>query len=463
MSPPPPQPEPVRPGRVLPVLFLGVLTVALDIALVASALPALRSYFGVDERAVSWVLSLFVLFTLVGLPLMAKLSDLYGRRAIYLADLALFLLGGVVVIVSERMDLLLVGRCLQGLGASGIFPVASAVIGDLYPPERRGRALGVLGAVYGLAFTIGPILGGLLVRFGWRWPFVVNLSLAVLVLMLSVRLVPNTRVRRTARFDWPGALTLGALLAALAYGINRLDTRRVAESLLSLDVAPFLLVAVVLLPVFLWIERRAQDPVLRLSLVRRRQVILASLLAAGAGMTEAVFVFMADFATAAFTVEPRTASYMLLPLVSAVALGAPVAGRILDRVGSRTIVLVGTVLMAVGLGLVGGAPVTRAMFYTGSVAIGLGLAGLLGSALSYILLNEARVEERAVAQGVITIFISVGQLVGAALIGAVAASSGSGAAGYRTAFLVVAGCCTVLGCAALGLKSRRLEHETAVG
>ncbi|HUF07834.1 MAG TPA: MFS transporter, partial [Rhodothermales bacterium] len=118
----------------MPVLFLGVLTTALDIARVATTLPAMRAAFALDERRASWLLGTFVLFTLLGLPLMTKLSDRHGRRTIYLIDFGLFITGGIVVISSVDFGVLMIGRALQGLGAAGIFPVASAVIGDTIEP-----------------------------------------------------------------------------------------------------------------------------------------------------------------------------------------------------------------------------------------------------------------------------------------------------------------------------------------
>src|SRR5690348_4936829 len=130
-------------GRVLGVLFSGVLMGALDIAIVGPALPAIRDGFGVDERAVAWIFTLFLLFDLIGTPLLATLSDLRGRRAIYVLSVGLFAAGSLVVALAPRFSVLLVGRALQGFGAGGIFPVASAVIGDLFPVERRGRALGL--------------------------------------------------------------------------------------------------------------------------------------------------------------------------------------------------------------------------------------------------------------------------------------------------------------------------------
>src|SRR5690554_1264563 len=116
------------------VLFTGVLMGALDIAIIGPAMPAMQEAFGVDERAAAWMLTIYVLFNLVGTPLMAKLSDRYGRRAVYAADVAVFGAGSLMVAAAPSFGVVLAGRAVQGLGAGGIFPVASAVIGDVFPP-----------------------------------------------------------------------------------------------------------------------------------------------------------------------------------------------------------------------------------------------------------------------------------------------------------------------------------------
>lgn len=452
-------PHRAAPRRLLPILFLGVLMAALDIAIVGPALPAIRDHFGVDERATAWVFNTFVLFNLLGLPFMARASDVFGRRVLYVADVALFALGSLVVALSPSFGVLLAGRALQGLGASGIFPAASAVVGDTFPPERRGRALGLLGAVFGVAFIVGPIIGGVLLLVGWPWLFVVNLPLAAFVGVAGWRHLPASRPAERHGLDGAGILTLALLLGALAFGIGRVDTSNVLQSIASPGVWPFLAVSIVLLPVFITIERRTRTPLVRLALFESRQVVLAAALAAGAGLTEAAFIFFSFFAVAAFGVTKSSASFMLLPLVFAVAVGSPVLGRLLDRVGSRAVIFSSTLLLTSGLVVMGTVSGTRAFFYVGSVLIGFGLSGLLGSALSYILLNESHASERTVAQGVITLFISVGQLVGAALIGAIVTSAGAGMEGYQTAFLAIGAVTTVLTLCSLLLKSREVERE----
>jgi EmrB/QacA subfamily drug resistance transporter len=448
-------------NQLLLVLFIGVLMGALDIAIVGPALPAIQVYFGVSERAIAWIFAIYVLFNLVGTPLMAKLSDALGRRSIYVLDVTLFALGSLLVASAPNFGLLLLGRAVQGFGAGGIFPVASAVIGDTFPPEKRGGALGLIGAVFGLAFLVGPILGGVLLMFDWRWLFVVNLPIALVVIAMSLRLLPATRPEQCRPFDWPGMAVLGLLLASLAYGLNQIDTQHLMASLTSLNVWPFLLAVLVLLPIFWRVERRAQDPVLRLGLFNSRQVVVASALAGGAGLGEAAVVFIPALVVAAFGVTSSTASFMLVPAVLAMGVGAPLFGRMLDRLGARLVVMLGTALVTAGMLLVSLLNINLVLFYLTAILVGLGLSSLLGSSLRYIMLNEAPAPDRAAAQGALTIFISVGQLLSGALVGAIAASRGGGVTGYQSAYLLVGIVALLLTLLASGLKGHAEELAAA--
>ncbi len=411
---------------------------ALDIAIVAPALPALREEFGVDERTISWVINVFVVFNLIGLTLMTRLSDQLGRRLVYVVDVLLFAAGSAVVASSSSFGILLAGRCVQGLAASGIFPVASAVVGDVYPRERRGRALGVLGAVFGLAFLVGPILGGVLLRYGWQFLFLINIPLAVVVAAMAWRILPRGGTQQKQQFDIIGMALLGFLLASFAFGLNGIDTQSFGRSIVSIRVLPFLIAGSLLTAAFVYAEKRVPNPLIRLGLLQNTQVKLASLFAMGAGLSEAAFLFLSGYAIAGLGVGKSEASFMLIPLVLGVMFGSPVAGRLLDRVGSRTIVFIGTFLISIGMGVLGFAATSSFSFYLGSTLVGVGLSGILGSSISYILLNEAKLEERTVAQGISTIFISLGQLVGAALIGAFVASNDSDVSGYQAAFTALA-------------------------
>lgn len=447
-------------NKVLWILFFGVLMAALDIAIVGPALPAIQTAFQADARALSWVFNIYVLMNLIGTPLMAKLSDRYGRRAIYVVDIALFAAGSALVMLAPSFTFVIIGRAVQGLGAGGIFPVAAAVIGDTFPPEKRGSALGLIGAVFGLAFIVGPVVGGLLLLLSWHWIFAVNIPIAFLIMWLAWRTLPSTTQQVNTTFDWVGMAVLTVILGALAFGLNQIDAANLAGSVTSWLVWPFLLLAAVLTPLFLRIERRAADPVLHPGLLATRQLRLASAIAFGAGLGEVAVVFLPSLAVAAFGVTESRASFMLLPLVAALFVGSPIAGRLLDKIGSRIVIIGGTALLAWGMLLLWLLGANLVAYYAGGVLVGLGLSALLGAPIRYIMLNEVGAADRAAAQAVATLFTSIGQLVGAAAVGAVVASMGGGVSGYSAAYLTIGGVALVLTALAFGLKSRRSELAT---
>ncbi|BAM01733.1 MULTISPECIES: MFS transporter [Caldilinea] len=446
-------------NKVLWVLFFGVLMAALDIAIVGPALPAIKTAFAVDERSLAWVFNAYVLTNLIGTPLMAKLSDRHGRRLIYVLDIGLFAVGSALVMSAPSFPWVILGRGVQGLGAGGIFPVAAAVIGDTFPPEKRGGALGLIGAVFGLAFIVGPIVGGLLLLLGWHWIFAINLPIALVLGVAAWRMLPSAQRSVQTAFDWAGMIVLAVLLMALAFGLNQIDTADPLRSLRSLQVWPFLLLASGLLPIFLRVERRANDPIFRPGLLATRQLRLASALAFGAGLGEVAVLFLPSLAVTAFAVSESRASFMLLPLVFALFIGSPAVGRLLDQIGSRWVIVSGSGLLTLGMGLLGFYGASLWVYYAAGVFVGLGLASLLGAPIRYIMLNEVAVTERAAAQAAATLFTSIGQLVGAALVGAVIASMGGGLSGYSAAYLTIGVVALVLTMLAVGLKPRSAELQ----
>lgn len=426
---------------ILGVLFAGVLMGALDIAIVGPALPAIRETFGVDARALSWVFSVYILFYLLGAPLLAKLSDRHGRRTVYVAGLALFAIGSLCVALAPAFGLLLAGRALQAFGAGGMFPIASAVIADTFPIERRGRALGMIGAVFGVAFLVGPLLGGLLLRWSWQWLFLINLPIASIVIAGGLCVLPRSGPRPAEPFDASGAAVLGVMLVALIWGLSHIDPSAVLASLGSLNVLPCLVVVLVAAPVYWIVEQRAADPVLHPDLFRSAQLSLIVAIALATGSVEAGMVFLPEIAVIALHVQPATASFMMLPLVLALIVGAPAAGQSLDRFGARPVIQVGLALTVTGLVLLAVPPLTSAGFYAGGACVGFGLAGLLGAPLRYITLREAGESRRGAGQALLTLSLGIGRLVGAAVIGGVAASGASTLEGYRDALFSVAVAC----------------------
>jgi MFS family permease len=428
---------------IIPILFAGVLLGALDIAVVGPALPAIQKYFAIDSRSLSWVFSIYPLFYLVGAPLLAKLSDRQGRRSVYVASIGLFAVGSLIVALVPVFHVVLLGRAVQAFGAGGIFPVASAVIAETVPQERRGRVLGLIGAVFGLAFLLGPLLGGVLLPFGWQWLFLINVPIALGLIVAGSRTLPQTKAERPGAFDAFGAAVLSVGLAALVWAVSQLDTAHLTASVLSLKIWPIALIAIVAVPLFWRAENGAADPVLHPDLFRSVQLKLVGAIAFAAGLVEAGMVFLPNMAVTGLKVETHTASLMMLPLVLTLMVGAPLAGRLLDRTGARPVVQGGLALTVLGLALFAWLPLNLVSFYSAGAIVGFGLSGLLGAPLRYIMLQEAGETRRGAGQGLLTLFLNVGQVVGSAVIGGVAGSNIHWLGGYRHALLTVAAACSV--------------------
>jgi MFS family permease len=393
---------------------------------------------------------------------MAKLSDFLGRRSIYIIALAIFGIGSAIVSFTESYVFLLVGRAIQGIGVSGIFPIATATIGDAFPIERRGRVLGLIGMVFGLAFIMGPVIAGILLKyFAWHTLFVINLPICAVLIWQSHKLMPSVRHGSINNFDWKGVLTLAVFLAGFTYAINLVKPDDLLESITAV---PFLLVmaiSLISLALFIPIEQRSVEPVLNLNYMKSRQITIAGFIAFGTGLFQATFVFFPKMAVAAFSVSSSEASFMLVPTVIAVAIGAPVGGRLIDKVGPRLVILIGLFLSILGLFILSFLDGEPLHFYIPGAILGFGLSFLVGSSLRYIILNEVSERERASSQGIITIFGSIGQILGAVVIG-VMVTAQPGLPGYRHALFVFSLTTLVFLFSAWFLKAGKYTQEAKI-
>lgn len=433
--------RPAQASAGLIVLFGAVLMAALDIAIVGPALPAIRAQFELGGRALSWVFSIYILFYVLGAPLLATLSDRAGRRTVLVACIGLFAAGSLAVAAAPSFAALLAGRAIQAFGAGGILPIASALIAETAPPERRGRMLGLIGASFGLAFLLGPLLGGLLLAWGWQWLFLINVPIAAVLIVGARRRLPVSPAAARGKLDAAGALLLSLLLSALVLGLSALDSQALPGSLLSVRVWPFLTVALVAAPLLWSVEKRASDPVLPPALLRSPRLRIALAVASAAGLVEAGMVFLPDVAVLGFGVSARAASLMMLPLVATLVIGAPAAGRLLDSVGPRPVLQAGLSLTAIGLALFAVLPFAPGSFYLAGAFVGLGLSSMVGAPLRYVVLQESGEAAKGAGQGLLSLWVSIGQLLGAGLIGGIMGSNAATLDGYRSALLAVAVVC----------------------
>jgi MFS family permease len=444
---------------LLPLLFIGVLMGALDIAIIGPALPAIQAEFDMNNRQLAVLFNAYVLCQMLGTQLLAKLADRMGTRIIYITGISLFALGSLMLVIASDMYTLYAGRAIQGFGAGGIFPVASTVIAAGMSAEKRGAALGLLGTVWGIAFLIGPILGGVLLQFSWHWLFLVNLPIAAVLIVGAFRLLPKEPAHRQRPFDLAGAVTLSTAMTALVMGINNIDTAQVMDSLVSLSVSPYLLIVAVMLPLFWHFEKRAADPIIRPGMLASRQISTACLLAGGIGAMQTAGIFFPVMAVAAMDVSVSEAAFLLIPGVVLSTIASPIIGRLINVVGTRAIVLTALVLGMISFSIYGSVQLDVQTFLIANLISGLSSAGLVGAPLRWTILNESLPQERAAAQGLLSNVTSVGRLIGAATVGAVATAKGGGVGGYQSAFLGMVILAASLFALALTLKSKSAEQK----
>jgi EmrB/QacA subfamily drug resistance transporter len=445
---------------ILGLLFFGVLMGALDISIVGPAIPSIDKALNLTEKEVSWIFSIYILFSLMGISLFARMSDRYGRKPFYVLAVLIFGSGSLIAALSHSIKFLLIGRAVQGFGASGIFPVASATVGDVFPQEKRGRALGMIGMVFGLAFLTGPILAGVMLKyFSWNSLFFINIPFVVLVIIGSIQLLPGKVNEGDTFIDWKGMISLAIFLSSITIALNNMKFGGLSQIFTDFNVYLFFIIAVIGFIFFLLIERSSQHPVIDIHLFKNRQVRIVGFLALGTGLFQAAFVFIPDMTVKAFNVKPYEASFMLIPFVISMMIASPISGRLIDKFGSRLIINFAFLLMSIGFIIISFFETTKSTFYFSGVFLGIGLSVLAGSSLRYIMLNEVGPGDRASAQGVITIMISLGQIFASSFIGTITSGFHDAIKGYKIVFTIMAAITVILGLFSLRLKSIKQERQ----
>ncbi len=448
---------------IILVLGLGSFMAALDLMIVAPAFPTLRAEYNISERAVVWVIGIYAVFNVLSLPTMAKLADRYGRRNIYLLDIALFAAGSLLAAFAPNFGVLLLARAIQATGAGGIFPTVNAIVGDTFRKERRGLAYGITGSLWGMAAILGPNLGGFLTqRASWHWLFLINLPIAAAVFVGGMRVLPTERTRRTGPLDVPGLVLFSLALVGFMGALNSLNGSDFAGSFASPLVLASLAVFAVCGTAFVFVERRAASPVIPPSLFRHRNLRLADGLGVVAGVVEASIVFMPTLAVVLLGYSTEQSGYFLTPAALVLGFATPLVGLMLDRFGPRPVLTAGTLVTALGLYLMSAVRDTPSFLFA-LVVGGLGLSSLLGTPLRYLTANAAPAPERATAMAVLSISTNVGIALGAALFGALAGNETRPLEGaLRGAYVVLATIAFASVVLALMIPARTPEEIAAV-
>lgn len=455
---------------VLAGTLLGMLVASLNQTLAATAMPIIVEELGGLDHY-SWVFSAYVLGATVSIPLYGKLSDLYGRRPLFLAAILLFSAGSIVSGLASSMEQLVAGRTVQGIGAGGLIPIGIAVIGDIIAPRERGRWQAVNGTVFAASAVGGPTLGGWIAdNASWRLAFFVSLPLAVLALVVVWFGFGRRERGERRRVDYPGAilLTLGTgagLVAASSGGVDYPWTSPVI--LLTLGASALLLAAF-----FAW-ERHAPEPLVPLQLLRGRTIATAetALFALGAA-TFGTVTFVPLFVQGVLRESATSAGAVITPLMLSWIGAGAVAGQVVARTGRpRPVLLAGPPLIAAGFVLLAlmGTDASVADAIIGVSVLGAGV-GLMMQTLVVVVQNAAPQELMGAATASAQFSRWLGAALGVTLMGAVvaarlgnpssaAASPAELAAAIHPAFLLAVGTAVLAGVATVLLPDTKLRKR----
>ena len=431
---------------LLLTLALGVFVGALDLGVLSPALPALAATFNVPTHELAWIFTIYLITNIVGIAVMSTLADRYGRRPIYVACVSIFALGSVLAVMAPNFWIFLLARSVQAFGAGGIFPVATAAIGDTVPVERRGAALGMVAAMWGLAAIIGPLVGGIVTHFvSWRWIFAANFPLVAIVIVLAMRYVPTNAPRARGPLDILGLGLLTGGLLALMCGLT--------QNLFSSTILGAL--ALVAFAVY---ERRARFPIVPGSLFAARNVALIYALEFVIGILEGALFFIPTVLVAAQHLSYAAAGFIAAIGAFVFVAVIPASGRALDRVGARNVLLCGTIFTTIGLAIFAFGFHSLLYSILSMIVAGLGFGALLGAPTRYVITSETPAAYRATAVGLLSQFLIFGQIVGASLVGGIIKFAGAELAGFQDAYVVFA----LLGLVALAIAAQlRTPHKTA--
>ena len=396
---------------------------------------------------------------MIGSPVMAKFSDFYGRKKIFILDVILFGIGSCLIAFSANIDSIFLGRIIQGFGCGGIFPVGGAFIGDAFPLEERGKALGILGSVFGISAIGGPLVGAALIPYGWNWCFTINIPISIFIILFALYILPDAENKRKLKIDYPGILILSLLSIFLAYGLNQIDSSNFISSLLSSKVLPFLLIFIILIPIFFRVEKKAEESIVAIHMLKNKEIRIACVETLAYGIIYSSAIFIPSLVILSMGLNDQLASLMLIPILGANAVAAPILGKILDSTGSRKIMMVGTILLTIGLIAIAIYPNNFLLFIIAGCLVGVGLVTIIGAPLRYIVLSEAKPTERGAGQAIVNMLSSAGQLIGGALIGGIIASF-AGIMGYKISLILASAVAFIAFLFTLKLKSRDEQIET---
>jgi len=400
-------------------VMLGLFLAALDQTVVGTALPRIVTDLHGND-IYTWAFTSYLLTATISGPIYGKLSDLFGRRPILLFAVVVFLIGSVLCGLSQDMWEFVAFRGLQGLGAGALFPVAIAVIGDLFDASERGKYQGFVGAVFGLSSLIGPAIGGVITdTIGWHWVFFVNLPIGFVVLAVIWRNLPRARPSETApRIDYLGAAVLVAALVPILIGLTNKQSGEWTDP----TVGGLIAVGLVIAAVFTWIELRIADPIVPIRLFTNRSFtisVIAMFMASMAFFTP--IVFLPRWFQVVGGATATQSGYQILALLGGLIISATASGQLVARTGRYKMLALGSpVVLAIGLLLLSNlrADTPLPLLWLWMFVTGIGV-GPVFSIFTLVVQGSVSPRQIGTATSSLTLFQQIGGTVGLAITGTI--------------------------------------------
>ncbi len=431
-----------RPYLILALVAFGIFIAADDLTVISTMLPQMIVDFeiplpsGLDDA--SWIVTGYLIAHVVAMPLLGRVSDLYGRRRIFVACLTIFGAGSLFVAQAPDLPLLIVGRVIQAIGGGGIVPVALAIVGDVIPVRRRAMALGMLGAVDTLGWIVGPLYGAFWVRyFTWQWQFYVNLPISLLGIAAAWYLLRDLSAPHSGRprsLDWPGAVLLSMTLLLFNVGLSRIGAPAVGPTFDFSGTpqpppawqiaAPYFLGAALTAAAFVWLQRRVTFPLIDLRVFRSRNLSLACLISGVVGFGSVIAMVAVPLFVNTVQVEGADVSDMirsaavgsgqlLSAFTVAMATLSVVGGWLTSRVGYRPPATLGLILLSGGFLLMNtwSPAIGRPQMALHLSVAGVGL-GLVLAPVATAVIDAVPAASRGLGTGLLLIFRLMGMSIG---------------------------------------------------
>ena len=375
---------------VLPLFMIGVFMAALDNGIISAALTTINDAYGVNPNWGAWGVTIYTLGLAISVPIVGKLSDRYGRKKLFIIEIALFGLGSLLVALSPNFEMYLISRLIQALGGGGIFIIASSHILSTLPKEKQGKALGALGGVNGIASLIGPNLGSILLDLTGNWHilFLINIPIAIALVYFGITKLTETTGDPNGKLDLIGTILLSLSILAIMYGLTNLDGVDLLESFLAPSVYGFLVAGIFLFTILLIheanLEKKGGDPILPFHLLKRPPYLMTLLIGAFSGALLASMIFIPAFTEQVLGISQSKSGYWMTPLAIAAGIGAGLGGAFTDKRGPIfTIVLSGAISL-IGFVIFSLWTDTILIFIISSFIAGLGIGVILGAPLNIL-------------------------------------------------------------------------------